>query len=255
MEHVESPVTVRFPWMRLQTAYCMALWADPDRLQLEWVEQPGNERVLDLYGQLGRLMEDFDLMPEFEHGLGDILATPREVDRLAKVSGPLENLLAEDGFRWDDLAGILTTVHWAEIVRRSGSLLQLLVLDGGCWDYSDPVTEADELVDDYFERSRLAVSLASLAEGDPNQSIRATPPPLWLAAEGAGDIVNRATAPEHWDRTRATVLVDQHGETERVARVGRALSGGSDPADVPTLARRALTAIVGNSGGWQYDHL
>lgn len=253
MAHMESPVTVKFPWMRLKTARYLALWADPARLQRAWVDRSEPVDFDDLGGQLGYLMDDFEIMPEFDDDLGDIIATTREVDRLAKVSAPLETMLPQPWFNWDDPQTFLTSELWAEVSRRSADLLQLLVLNGGCWDHSEPVTADDELVPDYQHRARLSGALASLAEG--TIDTRGPQPPLWLPATEAGEIITRATAPEHWDRTRSTVLVDQHGETERIARVGRALSGGSDPADVPALARRALTAIVGNDGGWQYDHL
>lgn len=248
-------VTVEWPSMRYQVAHFMALWADQEILQHYWVDRPGDESILDLYSHLGYLMDQFDIMPEYEFDdLGSIIATPREVDRLAKVSAPLETLLAQEWFDWNDAATFLDSGQWTEVSRRAADFLQLLVLNGGCWDHSTPVREQSHLVSDFRSRSRLAVAVASVAEGTPNQAVGATPPPLWMPAAEAASQILEITDPRA--RSLSSVLVDKHSETGRMNKLRHALEAPDvELSSLAPFARRSLAAMVVNHGGWEWDRL
>lgn len=246
-----SPVTVDAPRLRAQTCQILAYWADRDLQSTEWIREiPPQPFGNTMYTHVGLVYDVLDVQPSLSDHIGLIVATPSEVRRMERLELALDELLALESTDDNDPGTFFDQPLWHEINKLALDALTLMITNGGSWDITEEIViNESHLVHDYPRRGLATQCLASLA--DPGGDDEPTPP-LRREFDGAIRILR-----DHCSLADPNAAIDRiyrNGpEIPRLERLSSAVEQQETLATIGDLAGRALTAIVHEGAGSNYD--
>lgn len=252
---MESPVIIESPSLRGWAAWFLAYWSDEQIQTEEWLPAvPNPNRGMSLYGQLGFMYDDFDLLPTMERPPGFILSGDAERTRFLELGVPLDSMIRLPDVDIDHAETFLDHPLWQEVRIRSAVCLTRLVLDGGCWDHQDPAYGRHSLPG-HRVRAQLLQGMASLVELDTFRDRGEDQPPLWRPYESAVETIRDAV--DHIARSGAPAnfIVDGRHEQERLDLLVAGIDRDGPGPVTTSCARDAFCSVVLNGGGWNHlDH-